>query len=427
MSDYRIPGYEIRDHVLSVPLDWTAPEGETIRLFAREVAACGAGDLPVLVFLQGGPGGKSPRPDGGPVWLAEATRRFRVLFLDQRGTGRSSAVQGRRMEAMDARKGARYLSHFRADSIVRDLEHIRKTLFGGQLWFTLGQSYGGFLTLTYLSQAPDGLAGCFITGGVPGIAASADDIYRHTYPRVQDKNRQFLTRYPQNSTLIDRIADRIAEGDVILPNGDPLSVRRFQHLGMDLGMAGGLEALHWLFDEAFADDGHFTDHFLGQIEERTSYRGNPLFAAIHEAIYAQGNMPTLWAAERVLAEHPLFDAGARPLLLTGEMIFPFMFNEIAALRPFGPAAHALAELPMDAPLYDPVRLAANPVPVWAAVYTDDMYVDQTLSLQTARSLGNCRLWQTSEFEHNGLRSSARVFRTLLGMENGLDGFNHGAK
>ena len=26
MSDYRIPGYEIRDHVLSVPLDWTAPE-----------------------------------------------------------------------------------------------------------------------------------------------------------------------------------------------------------------------------------------------------------------------------------------------------------------------------------------------------------------------------------------------------------------
>lgn len=57
------------------------------------------------------------------------------------------------------------------------------------------------------------------------------------------------------------------------------------------------------------------------------------------------------------------------------------------------------------------------------VYTDDMYVDMNLSLQTAKGLGNCRLWLTNEHEHNGLRASDRVLERLLAMEDGLDGFN----
>ena len=52
-----------------------------------------------------------------------------------------------------------FLACFRADSIVRDFEHLRKTVFGGRRWVSLGQSYGGFITLTYLGQAPEGLAG----------------------------------------------------------------------------------------------------------------------------------------------------------------------------------------------------------------------------------------------------------------------------
>lgn len=426
MSFYRIPGFSVRDHACAVPLDWARPEGEMITLFAREVTAPGreGDDLPVLVFLQGGPGGKSPRPDDGPVWLTEAVERYRVLLLDQRGTGRSSPVQRRRMAAMGADEGARYLACFRADSIIRDCEHLRQSLFGGRKWSTLGQSYGGFLTLSYLSLAPQALAGCFVTGGLAGITATADDIYRHTYPRVAHKNALHVARYPQDRETIDRIADRLAAGDVRLPDGDSLSVRRFQHLGMELGMAGGQESLHWLLDEAFADDGELSDHFLTEVQARTAYGSNPLFAAIHEAIYAQHGRPTDWAAERVLADFPEFEVQARPLLLTGETIHPFLFEEVSALRPFGPAAHALAAMALDTPLYDPARLAGNEVPVCAAIYSDDMYVDEDLSRRTAASLGNCRVWLTSEFEHNGLRASGRVIRHLFAMENDLGGYNH---
>ena len=85
------------------------------------------------------------------------------------------------------------------------------------------------------------------------------------------------------------------------------------------------------------------------------------------------------------------------------MMYPWMFQEIAALRPFAAAADLLAAHDDWPALYDPRRLAANEVPVHAAVYLDDMYVDADLQLQTARATGNTRVWVTNEYEHNGLR------------------------
>ena len=50
----------------------------------------------------------------------------------------------------------------RADSIVRDAEVLRDQVAGGRTWETLGQSYGGFVTMTYLSLAPEGLDACYV-------------------------------------------------------------------------------------------------------------------------------------------------------------------------------------------------------------------------------------------------------------------------
>ena len=121
-QSYRVPGLVLTEHELSVPLDHARPDGERITVFAREVAAPDGLDRPYLVFFQGGPGFEAPRPTtiGIPGFLERALADFRVLMLDQRGTGRSTPVGA--LDAMPPQEQADYLANFRADSIVRDAE-----------------------------------------------------------------------------------------------------------------------------------------------------------------------------------------------------------------------------------------------------------------------------------------------------------------
>lgn len=426
VAEYTIPGMHVRDHVLTVPLDWSrSDDGATLEVFAREVVdpARKHEALPILAFLQGGPGGKAPRPvPGSPSWLSEALKTHRVVLLDQRGTGRSTPVESATMERFETSEdAANYLACFRADSIVKDCEHVRATLYGSSRWETLGQSYGGFLTLTYLSQAPEGLAACYVAGGLASLRPSADEVYRRTYPRVAEKTARYYARFPGDVVQVGRVADFITSHDVRLPDGDRLSVRRLQTLGLDFGMMPGFENVHWIIDEAFARPDRLSDHFLATVMTTTSFDGNPLFATLQESIYGHGEGATNWAAERIRAQFPEFAPECRPLLFTGEMMFPWMFEEIRSLRPFRAGVEALAQRQDYSPLYDLARLAANEVPVSAVIYYDDMYVDAGLSLDTARGVGNLRHWVTNEYEHDGIRESARVFQRLRSMVSDFGG------
>ncbi|TDC25214.1 alpha/beta fold hydrolase [Streptomyces sp. 8K308] len=412
---YPLRGLWIREHRVTAPLDWAAPDERVVEVFAREAVdpERRAEDLPLLLYLQGGPGGRSPRPLDRSGWLGEALDHYRVVLLDQRGTGRSSPIDGTVMAALGSGEaGAELLAHHRADSIVADAEHLRRTIYGGRRWATLGQSYGGFLTLTYLSRAPEALTACYVTGGLPGLPPDAAEVYRRTYPRVAGKNREFYRRYPGDADIAAAVADLLAERDVRLPDGDRLTVHRFQSLGLDLGMKPGMERLHWLLEDAFAAPGRLSDTFLEQVMTRTSSAANPLFWTLQESIYGHGaNSPTGWAAQRERADHPEFAPDARPLFFTGEMAYPWMTTEIRALRPFHAACEALAARTDWPPLYDLDRLAANEVPLAAAVYHDDMYVDAGLSLATAARVGNTQVLITNEHEHDGL-ASGRVLSRL---------------
>src|SRR3954470_6581176 len=195
-TTHRTHGLVLTEHEFPVPLDHDAPDGERISVFAREVADPDGLDKPLLVFLQGGPGFEAPRPTrhpSNPGWLDRALEDFRVLMLDQRGTGLSTPVGD--LAGMAPEQQAEYLSHFRADAIVRDAEHIRREL-GVERWSVLGQSFGGLCVTTYLSLAPEGLREAFITGGLPPLARHIDEVYELTYALQRERNRRYYERYP---------------------------------------------------------------------------------------------------------------------------------------------------------------------------------------------------------------------------------------
>jgi len=425
---YRQPGTVLTDHLFAVPLDHGRPDGEQIDVFAREVVAAdrAEADLPWLLFLQGGPGFGAQRPQGRESWLDRALDDYRVLLLDQRGTGRSTPATRQTLAGLRSAKAqAHYLTHFRADSIVLDAELIRRELTGGAPWSVLGQSFGGFCTVTYLSFAPYGIREAFIAGGLPGLSVTADDVYRQTYRTVAGKNAVHYERYPGDVVQAALVAQYLAGHDVRLPDGAPLSVQAFQALGNILGMSTGSHALHYLLEDPFAGD-ELSDAFLYGVHARVSFAAAPMYALLHEPCYAQGSA-TRWSAQRIRAEFAEFDSdpvldadpGTTPLLFTGEMIYPSMIDADPALRPLREAADLLAERDDWPPLYDPSRLAANEVPVAAAVYYDDMYVDREFSMRTASAIGGLRTWVTSEYEHDGLRvGSGAVLGRLIDMCRG---------
>jgi pimeloyl-ACP methyl ester carboxylesterase len=422
LDTVRHHGMELTDYEFTVPLDHQRPSGETLSIFARAVKSSeqSTATRPWLVFLQGGPGFPGPRPLDGKGWLKRALDDYHVLLLDSRGNGRSSVVLPQTLVRRgNARAQADYLMHFRADSIVRDAESIRRELIGEEVpWGVLGQSYGGFCAVHYLSAHPHGLSEVFITGGVPPLAGSVDDYYRHTYPEVQRKTRKFFARYPADLDRCARIMEHLHRHEVTLPTGGRLTVRRFQQLGFMLGFDDGIEHLHYLLESAFcsgADGDELSLPFLRALENSQSFETNPIFAVLHEMCYTQG-AASRWSAERVRGEFPDMDwAPGRPPSFTGEMIYPWMFDDYPGLRPLREVAELLANEERWPALYDPARLACNTVPCVAAIYAEDMYVPRALSEQTAASIGGMKVWLTNEYEHNGLRSSTAVFERLLAL------------
>ncbi|MFB7216180.1 alpha/beta fold hydrolase [Streptomyces sp. NPDC056255] len=426
MNSYRHPGIVFTDRYFTVPLDHSDPSGEQIDVFGREAVASGRADeeLPWLVYLEGGPGFGARRFIGTEAWLGRAVQEFRLLLLDQRGTGLSTPANRQTLPLRGGpREQADYLTHFRADSIVRDCELIRPQLTGGEPWTVLGQSFGGFCAVRYLSAAPEGLRTVLITGGLPSLDAHADDVYRAAYPRIERKTAAHYARYPRDVERAREITAHLLENPTDSA-GHRLTAEGFQSLGIMLGGGSGSHQLHYLLENAFVRTPHGTelsDTFQEAVRTASSFAGHPLYALLHEAIYGQDERPTGWSAERVRGEFPQFDAaealkGDGPVLFTGESIHPWHFEVDPALRPLRETAELLAARTDWAPLYDAGRLAANQVPVAAAVYHDDMYVDTAHALRTAASIRGLRTWVTDEYEHDGLRAGgSRVLDRLLAL------------
>lgn len=416
-------GCKIIEHRIKVPLDHKTGVGE-IELFAREVLPPGRREgeqIPALLFLQGGPGGAGPRVgDFTEGWQGAALKNHRLILMDQRGTGQSSPLFACNVTGSPEEQ-ADFLALFLQEQIIADAEALRQHL-GIDSWSTLGQSYGGFLTLTYLSQFPSVIDKALVTGGLPGLG-SIDEIYRETYPLTAKRNQAYFGRYPRDEQVIRKVAAHLNDTEERLPTGERLSATRFRTIGQDLGMQGRFDQLHYLFEDPFITvrgQKRLSPAFLAEIGARVSLNGRPLYYVLQEAIYGPTSpLGTRWAAERLAGEFAGFHLDADPLdesepwYLTGEHVFHALFAEDPALAPLLPATEILAARTEWTQIYDHSALAENDVPVAAAVYYDDMFVPRTLSMATSAAVRGTKTWVTSEYQHDGLRvSGPKVYEHL---------------
>ncbi|MFI6070453.1 alpha/beta fold hydrolase [Actinoplanes sp. NPDC051343] len=398
----------LTDHVITVPLDHDHADGPTIEVYAREIAAADGRDRPCLVYLQGGPGFEAPRPSSRPMspsWLERALKDFRVIMLDQRGTGRSTPYGD---PGPDAAADAARLTRFRADAIVKDAECLREHL-GARKWSLLGQSFGGYTALHYLCAAPDSLREVLFTGGLPPVGRPVDEVYSATFDAMRVLNRRYHRRFPHDAARLRELLDRCDAGDVRSPDGEPISRRLMRTIGHHLGMDGGADNVHHVLELDFGSPA-----FRHDVAAMLPFDArNPLYAVLHESSYADGGA-TRWSAERVQPE----DFGGDSLLLTAEHLYRWHFEEVPGLRPYGDVAAALAEHEWPR-LFDAEMLARVDVPCAAVIYADDPYVTRRFSEETADLLPGMHRWLTDEYLHNGLRTDGnRILDRLLTLARG---------
>ena len=405
----RMMDLSVEEHTLTLPLVWGDPADQrTIDVFAAVVSREGGENLPFLVFLQGGPGHEAPRPFRSPVspaWLDEALAHYRVVLLDQRGTGRSTPVGDDDLDK-GASAVAEHLTHLRADAIVRDCEAFREHL-GAKTWSVLGQSFGGFTTLAYLSTNAGSLDDVYFTGGLSAIGHDPDEVYALCYDKMRTASERYYRRFPEHRDAMRRLVDHADAGNIVLPDGEVVSPTRLRSLGSALGTNDGWQTVWSLLERDPRSNA-----FRYDLMRAMPYDGrNPMYFAFHESSYADGHA-TRWSAERTEPQ----DFRDDPTLFTGEHIRREWTETVPAFQPWRDVAIELAEFEWPR-IYDANAIAASGASGAAAVYVNDVYVPLEFSVETARLLPGVDLWITSEHEHNGLRAGP-VLTHLIDLAHG---------
>lgn len=450
-----VPGpLRVTELTFKVPLDYDDPEGETITLFGRSVTGYEVpivpsededegSSLPYMVYLEGGPGFGNREPQNHPLTSTALERGYQVLYLDHRGTGYSTPVSTNMLNQLDGGEDAQvdYLRLMRQDNTVRDCESVRKALTKGlsnsqAKWSIFGQSYGGFVSLSYLSLYPEGLREVFLTGGLAPVGKTAAQVYESLYPRVMKRNEAYYKKFPEDIKNVRQVASFIEKqgGSVDLPAGGSMTVPRLMTIGIDFGGAGGFDSVHTTIMNlkmSLDQFGFLTRASLTPMESFTSFDNNIIYAILHEAIYCDGpNDVSNWASDRVARKLNLFSwlssnssissNSSEPLLFAGENIFPFFFDTYPELIPLKGVANKLAAVDDWTPIYDEEQLAKNEVPVYAASYVDDLYVDYEFAKDTAKLIKGTKTWETNAFQHSGLRTNtADVLAALFNLRNNV--------
>ncbi|MBV8605641.1 MAG: alpha/beta hydrolase [Pelomonas sp.] len=223
----RIAGIETEVQCGSVkrPLDPAKPEGTQIEVQYVVVPAMARNKLPdPVLFIAGGPG-QSAIDIAGAVMgrLNRLNNRRDLVFVDQRGTGRSAPLQcadedrkslsgsmGRdsQFEALDqCRKTLQALPYgdlrqFTTTIAMQDMDAVREQL-GAAQWNVIGGSYGTRAALEYLRQFPTHVRRTVIDGVAPPDMVLPESFSADNHEALEavfkacDDNKACAARFPK--------------------------------------------------------------------------------------------------------------------------------------------------------------------------------------------------------------------------------------
>ena len=162
---------------IRVPEDRKAPAGRSLDLFVVRLPASGPDPAPDPVFfLAGGPGDAASESAADlPEVLSVLRPRRDLVFVDQRGTGRShplpcsSGGEPSQEEARACRKVLESdadLRRYTTWDAVEDLESVRQAL-GSEQIDLVAASYGTQVAQAYLLRHPDRVRAVVLIGALP--------------------------------------------------------------------------------------------------------------------------------------------------------------------------------------------------------------------------------------------------------------------
>lgn len=400
----------------------TAPRPGGDDWISRVTADHGLRARPILLYLCGGPGADNPpcRVPEMNRWLLQ--KGYSILYVDYRGCGESSPVRSRtltqRCVGSDAKR-AHFISLFCQDNIVRDLEAIRHCLAKivspstHIKWTILGQSYGGYISLTYLSMYPEGLEEVFITGGLPPCGMNINDYFRIEYKDIVAQNKAWYAAYPDADSLVRRLlylVTSIGPKNIQMTGRGYMTSQKLLTLGRQFGSKVGFSEVYQLLceiDEDLTTNRRLSAKTINKFEGILHVDERPLYPILLEQTWCSGGK-TGWAAERIAREIPGFEylqtdtdgnypdpwltPTDQPIYFTANAYCRFHFDTHEELIDLKSTVEILAEHEWDCP-YDFDKLSANPlnVPVYAISFEKDMHLDVGVAAKTAGMVGGLRL------------------------------------
>lgn len=229
---------EVRCGVVQQPLNPAQPSGQKIDIHYVVLPSQDKNKLPDAVFLlAGGPGQSAIQLAGaGNGMLSRLNKRRDLVFVDQRGTGKSASLQCPELEKDDfngdddtmyqrmeqCRTRLQKLPHGQLDQYitsiaVNDLEAVRRQQGYGQINL-VGVSYGTRVGLEYLRQFPSQVRRLVLDGVVPpdmrlpaeDTAVALDGVFtfceqdkacKQAYPDVRAQWNRLLQSPPQKVSL----------------------------------------------------------------------------------------------------------------------------------------------------------------------------------------------------------------------------------